>query len=136
MQDRFIKKIDLVIRKRGGITCDGVKLGSNDRKYYDFVINYIEYGKKPLSQGGGIRWKFITKLSLIVNHNGAETADLIRNTLDEKLKSVTGLNMADLEGIIHLLLTGQLLCRPFLALLCHKTKYRMVSGGLGALHTN
>lgn len=93
----FKEKLPTLLENGGGISCDGVKLESNGRKYYDFVMNYIEFGRKSLSNGGGITWKFVTRLLFIINHSGAESADAIAETLNNRLSSSYGLKLSDFQ---------------------------------------
>lgn len=86
----FKEKLPEVLRVGGGISCDGVKVELTGKKYYDFVLNYIEVHRRPVSRGGGLSWKLQTRLLFITPHVGAETAEEIRKTLDECLVASTG----------------------------------------------
>lgn len=58
-----------------GLSCDGVKIEANGRKYYDFVTNYSQVSRHSVVQGCGIFRKIYTPLSLVIHHVGAESAD-------------------------------------------------------------
>lgn len=47
----------------GGVSCDGVKVESNGFKYYDFVVKYLNFGRKSVAQAGGGSWEILHKAS-------------------------------------------------------------------------
>lgn len=97
MQLEFNTKLPSILEMGGGVTCDGVKLETNGKKYFDFVLNYLKFFRRPIAQGGGIGWEMCTRLLFITPHVGSETAELIRDNINCTLKDVTGLTLESFE---------------------------------------
>lgn len=34
----------------GGFTCDGAKLSANEKKYHDFVLYYLKFFRREISE--------------------------------------------------------------------------------------
>lgn len=74
----------LMIKAGGGISCDGVKVEETGKKYYDFVVHFIEIGRTdPATRKK--TWAIKKKVLFVARCNGSETADALRNLIDESL---------------------------------------------------
>lgn len=79
------------------MSCDGVKFEANLRKYYDFVISYLQLSRKSIAQGGGIKWKIFSRLLFVSDHVGSKCVEFIKNTLNTALKHSTGFDLESFE---------------------------------------
>lgn len=93
----FKSDLKQIVEFGGGVSCDGVKIEQTSKKYYDFVLNYVQVQKRSLTEGGGKRAVLKSRLLFIVNHTGPETAVEIRNTIDRNLIQTTGMPLSQFE---------------------------------------
>lgn len=81
MPEKFSSELPKIIKFGGVVTCDGLKLDSNGRKYYHFVLIYPKFIERAFSQGGGLNWKIVTTLLFTTPHSGSYSADCIPENL-------------------------------------------------------
>lgn len=60
----------------GGITCDSVKIEERGRKYYEFILNFIEVQKQRCVSKVK-SWRIVTRLLFIVRCDGTEIAQAL-----------------------------------------------------------
>ena len=85
IQECFNEELKSIIPFGGGIKCDGVKLESNKRKYYDFVMEFLKLTRKSIAMGRGVERKICKRLIFVINIEGPETAECIRDNLNSQL---------------------------------------------------
>lgn len=74
--------IPKMIKVGGGISCDGFKVEEAGKKYYDFVVHFIELGRvDPATKRRTLLIK--KKVLFVARCNGSETADALRNRIDD-----------------------------------------------------
>lgn len=96
-QESFKDHLKGILDIGGGVTCDGVKVEVSGKKYYDFVLNFVEVSRRPVCKGGGKVARLRSKLLFITPHSGPETAQDIRGTLENRIKATTGFHLTDFE---------------------------------------
>ena len=83
------------LKQGGGISCDGLKESTTGKKFYDLVLNYVEISEPhpvTMKQTG----KFVSKVLLLAEHTGAESAREIRQTLTTSLNNQFNLSFENL----------------------------------------
>lgn len=73
------------MRIGGGISCDGVKIEETGKKYYDFVVQFIDIGRMDPSSRRRT-WRIKTKVLFIARCSGSESAESLRGLVDNSLK--------------------------------------------------
>lgn len=98
VQSEFKIELPKILEQGGAVTCDGVKLESNGKKYYNFNVSYLEVQRRKGPPSSGYEWKIRSRLVFLANHKGSESADCIRETIEKNLKSTTGFELSAFEN--------------------------------------
>lgn len=84
--------IPKVMRLGGGVSCDGLKQPLTGKKFYDFVLHYVEVNRHMLT--GGLDVSLQSRVLLLVEHNDSESAELIKKNLDRALTVRFGIGLS------------------------------------------
>lgn len=104
--------------------------------YYHFVLNYVKFSPRPISQGEGVHWELCTGLSIISAHESSERVELISDKVNSTLKMSQDRTLKHLIKSARSILTARQEYLKFLDPLYLSTMFLRVTTGIGVLHTS
>lgn len=75
------------------MTCDGLKLDSNGRKYYDLIVHFFEFPSSPQATLRHAEVSLISRDIFLNGHTGSESAHNLRGSFDETLRTLFGIDL-------------------------------------------